>query len=208
MKLKVKLSLFVCLTLSGCGEPEAEETAVRVEVVPVESIGVTFQTPDQRAADERLEEIHRKWIGTAWDFSGTSQEPGKGAIACGYFVTTTLRDAGVKVDRVRLAQAASEKMILETTDKETVRRFSDKPLADVLTKIRTQGEGYYIVGLDNHTGFLRVGRDGKVTFIHSGPGKGVVFEEPEKSEKLVSSRYRVTGKIVWKVDAEAATPSP
>lgn len=34
------------------------------------------------------------WYGTPWDFNGCTTEPGKGSIACGYFVSTVLRDAG------------------------------------------------------------------------------------------------------------------
>jgi hypothetical protein len=49
------------------------------------------------------------WLGTTWNFNGTTQVPGEGSIACGYFVTTLLRDAGVKLERVKLAQMASEK---------------------------------------------------------------------------------------------------
>jgi hypothetical protein len=51
------------------------------------------------------------WIGTAWSFSGTSQTPQQGSIACGYFVTTVLQDGGVRLARVKLAQCASEQMI-------------------------------------------------------------------------------------------------
>src|SRR6188474_3208784 len=39
------------------------------------------------------------WLGTPWDFYGTTQTPGKGKIACGYFVTTLLRDMGASVNR-------------------------------------------------------------------------------------------------------------
>ena len=46
------------------------------------------------------------WYGTPWDFNGTSEVPQQGKIACGYFVSTILRDAGWKVERVRLAQQA------------------------------------------------------------------------------------------------------
>ena len=42
------------------------------------------------------------WNGTQWDFYGTTQVPQKGKIACGYFVTTVLRDMGVKIDRVNV----------------------------------------------------------------------------------------------------------
>ena len=42
-------------------------------------------------------EIFPAWYGTGWDFYGTTETPKQGKIACGYFVTTVLRDAGVKV---------------------------------------------------------------------------------------------------------------
>ena len=42
------------------------------------------------------------WNGTQWDFYGTTQVPQRGEIACGYFVTTVLRDMGVKIDRVNV----------------------------------------------------------------------------------------------------------
>ncbi len=51
------------------------------------------------------------WYGTKWNFYGTTEEPNKGTIACGYFVTTVLRDAGLHINRIKLAQAASEEMI-------------------------------------------------------------------------------------------------
>ena len=125
-----------------------------------------------------------------------SKTPREGSIACGYFVTTTLEQAGVELDRIRLAQAASEKMILETTPAESIRRYSDTPLEKFLNAVRKQGEGYYIVGLDTHTGFLFVDPNGEIEFIHSGPGRGVVREKPAAAVELANSRYRVTGKIV------------
>src|SRR5437764_1215954 len=39
-------------------------------------------------------DIFPAWFGTPWDFNGTTQTPGEGKIACGYFVTTVMRDLG------------------------------------------------------------------------------------------------------------------
>ena len=39
------------------------------------------------------------WIGTKWDFNGITEVPQQGKIACGYFVTTVLRDAGLPAVR-------------------------------------------------------------------------------------------------------------
>jgi hypothetical protein len=51
------------------------------------------------------------WFGTKWNFYGTTEVPRNGSIACGYFVTTVLRDAGLRINRIKLAQAASEEMM-------------------------------------------------------------------------------------------------
>ena len=184
--------------LSSCtGDSEPDEP----HAAPVE---IPLRSPEERAFDARLEEIHRDWMGTAWTFHGTSQTPRQGSIACGYFVTTTLEQAGVELERVRLAQAASETMILALAESGTIRRYSDASLDTFLERLRSQGEGYYLVGLDNHTGFLKVAPDGEIAFIHSGPGRGVVEESPAEAPELALSRYRVTGKLVR---TEAADPS-
>jgi len=156
---------------------------------------IPLRSAEERAFDEKLAAIHAEWMGTAWTFSGTSQIPRQGSIACGYFVTTTLEKAGMVLERVRLAQAASEAMIVAITPASSIKRYSNASLEDFLDGVRRQGEGYYIVGLDYHTGFLKVEQDGKVTFVHSGPGRGVVMEEPQIASELADSQYRVTGKI-------------
>ena len=112
------------------------------------------------------ETIAPAWIGTAWDFNGTSEKPRQGSIACGYFVTTLLRDAGLSLSRIKLAQCASEQMITSLIQSKYISRFSNIAMEDFIQEIKTQGYGLYIVGLDNHTGFIY--NDGKETwFIHS-----------------------------------------
>lgn len=183
--------------LGACGAKNPGSPPKEAQVVPI-----TQSSPQERAFADKLAVIHEEWMGTAWTFSGTSQTPKQGSIACGYFVTTTLQQAGIELDRVRLAQAASEQMILAITAPDTVRRFSDTSLEGFLKSVRSQGEGYYIVGLDNHTGFLQVHADGNIDFIHSGPGRGVVRETPADAPELAHSRYRVTGKIAGKAIAK------
>jgi hypothetical protein len=136
------------------------------------------------------------WYGTKWDYNGTTEVPGQGTIACGYFVTTVLRDAGVRLDRVKLARMASERMIKCLAGESHIRRFRNAPLADFVADIAEWGEGLYIVGLDTHTGFIvHTGED--IFFVHSqGYGsEEVVRERAAKSPVLRSSRYRVLGKI-------------
>jgi hypothetical protein len=137
-------------------------------------------------------EIFPAWYGTGWDYNGTTTEPRKGQIACGYFVTTTLEDAGFILPRVRWAQMASEPMIKEMT--EDVRRYSRTAIATVETEVQARGPGLYIVGMDDHVGFI-VNDGQEVTFVHSQPG-GVTCEKLCANNRCARSRYRVIGKVL------------
>ena len=143
-----------------------------------------------------VQKIIPAWIGTKWDYNGTAQAPQQGYIACGYFVTTVLRDAGLNIARIKLGQCASEQMIVTIVQPRYVHRFSNLPLADFIKSIKTQGVGLYIVGLDNHTGFIYNDGD-KVFFIHSTfiGTRHVQKENAAESAILRQSKYKVLGKI-------------
>lgn len=136
------------------------------------------------------------WYGTPWDFNGTSETPGEGKIACGYFVTTVLRDVGFELERVALAQQASEIIIQSLVSEEHIRRYSDVPITSFVDLVRAWGAGLYVVGLDCHVGFIVCEAD-EVRFVHSGYAKPfcVVSENAEESPILGASRYRVLGKL-------------
>ncbi len=136
------------------------------------------------------------WIGTAWSFNGTTETPQQGSIACGYFVTTVLRDAGLAIQRIKLAQCASEQMITTLVQSKYIKRFSHVTLENFIHSIEEQGYGLYIVGLDNHTGFLY--HDGKeIYFIHSTfvGTRNVQKEKASTCRILGQSRYKVLGKL-------------
>lgn len=136
------------------------------------------------------------WYGTPWDYNGISQNPGQGQLACGYFVFTLLRDAGVKLPRVKMSQAASEQAIKSLIPASKIKRYSNKSLTDFVAAMKTRGNGIYVLGLDNHIGFYQVDGD-KSWFIHSTviyPGC-VIKEKAETSPALEYSNYRVAGKI-------------
>ncbi|HEY6160693.1 MAG TPA: hypothetical protein VI112_05700 [Bacteroidia bacterium] len=136
------------------------------------------------------------WYETDWDYNGTSEKPGEGSIACGYFVTTLLRDMGVKLDRSGLAQCASEGMIKRLVSAKYIHRFSNYSITDYVKEIKKLGDGTYLTGLDNHTGFT-VCDKGKVYFVHSGGGSParVLKEDALTCGLLSASHYRVVGKI-------------
>ncbi len=161
------------------------------------------------ALDDRLLPA---WLGTEWDFHGTSTEPGRGKIACGYFVTTLLAHAGYRVERAKLAQQPSERIVKTMAADSATWRFRKGDEAAVVDAIKKEGPGLYIVGLDNHVGFLRV-QGGLVAFWHSsyyGP-REVVREDPKKSVRFQSA-YHVVGEVTtragierWLSGAEIAT---
>ena len=136
------------------------------------------------------------WIGTQWEFNGTSEIPNKGSIACGYFVTTVLRDSGLPIARIKLAQCASEEMIKTLVSKQNISRFSNSNFKVFISFLKTNHNGLYVIGLDNHTGFI-LKDDAEIWFIHSTfIGNGRVQKEiAEKSSILKNSKYKIVGKI-------------
>ncbi len=54
--------------------------------------------------------IFPHWIGTKWDYNGYTNEPGEDKlIACGYFVSTSLKHMGFNWNRFDLAKMYSKK---------------------------------------------------------------------------------------------------
>ena len=134
------------------------------------------------------------WLGTRWDFNGVSETPGEGSIACGYFVTTMLRDMHIPIERVAMAQCASEVMIKSQVDAGNIIRFSGVNADTIFQQIEMAGDALYIIGLDNHTGFIRV-EAGKAWFIHSSgrfPYR-VIREDARGSSTIIQSQYKVFG---------------
>lgn len=146
--------------------------------------------------EQLTHKIFPYWYGTDWDFNGTSQTPNEGSIACGYFVTTTLRDLGVDLNRVKLAQCASEEMIKKLVSEDNIYRFSNKNIQEFEDTLKDKGNGIYVVGLDNHTGFLYLSDEGNY-FIHSSGARPfkVVKEKLAESYLLKKSKYRIAGKL-------------
>jgi hypothetical protein len=136
------------------------------------------------------------WIGTAWDFNGTTETPQQGTIACGYFVTTVLRDAGLPIARIKLAQCASEQLVTTLIQPKYIHRFSNVTIQNFIQSVQQQGYGLYIVGLDNHVGFIY--NDGAaIYFIHSTfvGTRNVQKEKAAGSWVLAQSKYKVLGKL-------------
>jgi len=141
-----------------------------------------------------LPEMMRCWLGTKWDFHGTTEVPGKGKIACGYFVATVLRDAGFRVDRYKLAQQSSQSILRSFLPRESLNLQVGIPYETYAAGLKMTEPGVRIIGLDSHVAFLVTGRDG-FRFIHSSGSKPwcVVDEGEKEAEVLRRSNYRVQG---------------
>lgn len=136
------------------------------------------------------------WNGTKWSFHGTTRTPGSGSIACGYFVTTVLEDAGFPIPRVKWAQVASETAIRAMTHH--LKLLNNCSISVVEKYIKDAGPGLYVAGLDNHIGFIY--NNGKKTgFVHSTYywlDKGVMDQKLDSNNPLKKSNYRIIGKIL------------
>ena len=144
--------------------------------------------------EKLLPEMMLCWLGTPWDFHGTAEGPGQGKIACGYFVSTVLRDAGFRVDRYKLAQQASQNILGSFLPKESMEVQAGVPYATYAAKLNKAERGVRIVGLDSHVAFIVTGPEG-FRFIHSSGSKPwcVVNESEQDAEVLRRSNYRVQG---------------
>lgn len=143
-------------------------------------------------------DIPNYWVGTQWSFSGTSQKPKEGSIACGYFVTNVLSDYGFKINRAYLAQQASSVMIKKLCS--DIMHFSNvKDLENyILSKEKHQ---IYIVGLDFHTGFL-VREVNDIYFLHSNyiKNEGVKKELINDSKAFNYSKTFMIGNLKYNND--------
>lgn len=124
-----------------------------------------------------VEFIFPHWYGTEYDYSGFSQKPGKGQIGCSYFVSTTLKHAGVNVDRYSLAQKAPHKEAEEIQMSGDFYTFKNMTLQDLSYTIREYlDEGLYFLGSDSHVGYVWYD-DGHLIFIHADYINGFVSAE-------------------------------
>ncbi|MEP4077599.1 hypothetical protein [Haloferula sp.] len=143
-----------------------------------------------------LPDLMSCWLGTPWDFNGTSEKPGEGKVACGYFVATVLRDAGFRMNRYKLAREPSENILLSFLPRSELQRRVGISYEGYADEVRKFSSGVRIVGLDTHVGFLVSSPEG-FRFIHSSGSRPwcVVDESEQEAEVLKRSNYRVHGSL-------------
>ncbi|CAM4410511.1 hypothetical protein [Zobellia nedashkovskayae] len=129
---------------------------------------ISFDNIKTAFANQLVDKIIPHWYGTPWSFGGHTDVPNQGKIACGYFISTTLRDMGININRYKLAQKSpvdEAKMIscgavINLINQDTPEKAFEE--IDILTK-----EGLYFIGFDEgHVGYL-LKREGQLFLIHS-----------------------------------------
>ncbi|WP_157449692.1 hypothetical protein [Croceitalea dokdonensis] len=119
-------------------------------------------------AENLLNTVIPYWYGTPWSFEGHTAIPNKGKIACGYFISTTLRDMGLMLNRYKLAQKGplEEAMSIGCGAPVTtlVTKNHNEAIAAVESLVQ---DGIYIIGFGaGHVGYL-LQREGLLYVIHS-----------------------------------------
>lgn len=163
-------------------------------------------TADRAAAEitAAVTGLARRWLGTAWGLGPPqSRTPGAGKINCGTFVGTLLRDAGFRVDVSKLQRQPSQLIIRSFVGRDRTRRWSNATMDRFLADVRRMGPGLFIIGLDFHVGLL-VQTDRELRFIHASYVTRTVVDEPAAlAPPIVTSKYRVVGKLLDRANLRA-----
>ena len=168
------------------------------------------RTSEEKAAVEKdarviletmLPEMMRCWVGTPYDFNGTAEKPGGGKIACGYYVSTVIRDAGFRVDRYKLAQQPSQNILRTFLSGDACLLKVGQNYQQYADWVEGLEPGVYLIGLDTHVGFIVVRPDG-MHFFHSSAAKlvGVVEEGRDSAWALRKSNWRMLGHLTGESD--------
>ena len=130
-----------------------------------------------------IDEIFPAWYGTKWAFEGTTEIPGEGEIACGYFVSTVLRDAGFKLDRFKFGKMGPEDLVRSLSKKEDIIIITREEIEDI---INTEP----------------LPRNGLFYFIMKKKVEGIIFEFDEeliqkKRIKVICNELKSRGEGIY-----------
>jgi len=157
-----------------------------------------YSNNKNKAIDSASKYLHYKlindiiphWYDTSWDFNGHTNVPNDGLIACGYFVSTTLKHLGFNLNRYKMAQQAGLYEAIALQPKNKLKTYSNKTFSELKEKLNAiYTDGIYFVGLDNHVGYVLI-KDKDIYFIHSSYcDNKVVIELAETSPCFRSNLY-------------------
>ncbi|MEM6719955.1 MAG: hypothetical protein AAF611_11590 [Bacteroidota bacterium] len=142
-----------------------------------------------------LNDLVPHWYGTPWDFNGHTDIPNDGEIACGYFVSTTLKHLGFRLNRYKMAQQGglNEAITLQPKNELKIyRNISQDALKTTLNKVYK--DGLYFVGLSNHVGYVLI-KNKELYFLHSSYYDDKVLIEKAATSSCFQSDIYVFAEI-------------
>jgi len=137
-----------------------------------------------------LNHIVPHWYNTPWAFEGHSNIPNQGEIACGYFVSTTLKHFGFNLNRYKMAQQAGLNTALSVQPKNELKIYRNIDYSKLKENLLSiYSDGLYFVGLSNHVGYVLI-KNKELYFLHSSYcDNKVVIEYAEHSYCFESDIY-------------------
>ncbi|MEP1488168.1 MAG: hypothetical protein ABJK28_07050 [Algibacter sp.] len=190
-------------------KPKGDYTLIKSGIIIDRAFFKTlFKTNPEKAIDSAssylysklINEIVPHWYGTPWDFNGHTNIPNKGEIACGYFVSTTLKHLGFNLNRYKMAQQSGliEAQVLQ--EKLNLKIYRNHSYGVLKTKLnQVYDDGVYFVGLDNHVGYVLI-IDKEFYFLHSSYYDDKVMIELAKESPCFDSNIYVFAEITTNKD--------
>ena len=187
---RLKLDLETDLDTISYADTKADVDQLRKRLNEGLRLGnISFDSIKAEFTNHLVYKIIPHWYGTPWSFEGHTALPNQGKIACGYFISTTLRDMGIKLNRYKLAQKSpiDEAKIIScgSVIYSVVQETPEKAFEEIdrLTK-----EGLHFIGFDKgHVGYL-LKRKGELFLIHSNYlSPGSVCIEPLAESRVFKS---------------------
>lgn len=150
---------------------------------------ISFDQIKVEFTNHLVNKIIPHWYGTPWSFEGHTAVPNQGEIACGYFISTTLRDMGLRLNRYKLAQQSpidEAKIISCGSNIYSVVQDSPEKAFEEIDRLTR--EGLHFIGFDTgHVGYL-LKRQDQLFLIHSNYfSPGQVCMEPLKASRVFNS---------------------
>jgi hypothetical protein len=203
LRLRALVIVFSLLLAAPAGATDYTATRQAIESFRTQQVSVDPWL--EAEVLERIELLFSHWMGTSWGLGAPqTQTPQEGKINCGTFVGTVLLHAGFNLNHRRLQRQPSELIVKTLAPNEAIRRFRYASMDTFLAGVREQGAGLYVIGLDNHVGFLVVEPEGHIRFVHADYVSETVVDQPAaEAWPIIESKYRIVGKILQPALLEA-----
>ncbi len=187
---RLKLDLKTDLDTISYADTKADVDQLRKRLNEGLRLGnISFDSIKAEFTNHLVDKIIPHWYGTPWSFEGHTALPNQGKIACGYFISTTLRDMGIKLNRYKLAQKSpiDEAKIIScgSVINSVIQETPEKAFEEI---DRLTQEGLHFIGFDKgHVGYL-LKRKGELFLIHSNYlSPGSVCIEPLAESRVFRS---------------------